>query len=288
MNPAPPVTMTRMSRQSIAALVTGREAHRPGSGGVGATGRTCLDDLPGRRQRQGALIARGRLSLRSLPVVPRHQVGQHQLAGLRAGRVLAGLPGRQVQVRGQSGPLGERRLAEQHVSARGQADQPVGRSRVGRVGDHPTGVLEPEPERLHRMVHVAGGHGERTDLERARCERNEVEGFGDGVPVVDGDRAIEPVRRARRTVDGDRRQRASREVLAEHLVGAHVHAVIGVQVTDQHGVDLRGIGASLQRAERAVAEVDQQAEAIGVYQVARCRAVRCQGSCLSSPQSRDP
>ena len=45
-------------------------------------------------------------------------------------------------------------------------------------------------------------------------------------------------------------------------------------VTDQHGVDLLGIGESLQRAERAVAQVDQQPEAVRGHEIARRRAVR--------------
>ena len=106
------------------------------------------------------------------------------LADLRAGGVLAGLPGCQVQVGGQARALGERRLAEQHVRARGQADQAGRRTRVGRVGDHPPAVLQPEAERFHRMVHVAGRHGQRADLHRARRERHEVEGFRDAEPAV--------------------------------------------------------------------------------------------------------
>ena len=97
-------------------------------------------------------------------------MGEHQLADPGPDRVLGRLPRGQVQVRPVVRPVKERRLAQQHVRALGQPDQRVGLPRVGRVGQPPAAVLHPEPERLHRMVHVIGGDPERADLQRPRRE----------------------------------------------------------------------------------------------------------------------
>ena len=48
---------------------------------------------------------------------------------------------------------------------------------------------------------------------------------------------------------------------------AQVEAVIGVQMAEQHSVDVGEVGMALQYAERAVAEVEQEPSAVGLDQV---------------------
>src|SRR5258708_9149187 len=63
-------------------------------------------------------------------------------------------------------------------------------------------------------------------------------------------------------------------IRAEHLVRAHVQAVIGMQVADEHSIDVLASGVLLQGAECAVAEIDKQPESVTSDQVARGRAGR--------------
>ena len=92
---------------------------------------------------------------RGVLVVPRHQVGEHELADAGPRGVLGGLPRGEVQALGEGGrrglvPRGERRLAEQDVRVPGQVDQGLGLAGVRRVGQRPSRVLQPEAERLDR------------------------------------------------------------------------------------------------------------------------------------------
>jgi hypothetical protein len=98
--------------------------------------------------------------------------------------VLARLARGQVQVGWQPRAIGEGSLAEQDVRAGGKAGQPLRRSGVGRVRDHTAGVLEPEAERLHWMIHQVGRDRDRPDLERARGERAELEPVRQGLAGI--------------------------------------------------------------------------------------------------------
>src|SRR5271166_547689 len=166
---------------------------------VSFTGRSSVTDRPAGRdmthslsgprrpehqagggQRQRTPVSLRRLGQRPVPVVPRHQVGEHQLPDPGPGRVLGRLPRGQVQVRLVTRPVKERRLAQQQIGPLGQPDQGVGLPRVGRVGQPPARVLHPEAERLHRVVHVIGGDPERPDLEGAGREVTEGESGLDG------------------------------------------------------------------------------------------------------------
>jgi hypothetical protein len=64
----------------------------------------------------------------------------------------------------------------------------------------------------------------------------------------------QPVRDSGGTPHRDRPLRALRAVAAEHVVAAHVHVVVGVQVADQDGVD----------GERVVEGQDSVRFALGV------------------------
>ena len=102
-------------------------------------------------------------------------MGEHEPPGSGPGRVLARLPGGQVQAGRGLLPVEERRLAQQQVNVLRQPDQGVGLPGVARVGQPPARVLDPEPERLDRMVHVLGGEPERADLERPGGQVMKVE-----------------------------------------------------------------------------------------------------------------
>ena len=71
-------------------------------------------------------------------------------------------------------------LANQQVRALGQPYQRVALPCVGGVGEPPAVVLDPEPERLHWMVHVIGDDEERPDLEGTGREIVEGEARLDG------------------------------------------------------------------------------------------------------------
>src|SRR5262249_8264843 len=71
-------------------------------------------------------------------------------------------------------------------------------------------------------------------------------------------------------------------IRAEHLVRAHVQAVVGMQVADQHRIDVLARGIPLQGAERAVAEIDKQLESVSGDEVAGGRAGRTRETARAS------
>src|ERR1700730_15041640 len=161
MTPAPPVTSTRM----LKILVVG----------------ACLaevDDLPGGGEGQRARIGGRCFPQALLAVVPRHQVGQHQLAHVGAGGILPGLPPGEMQVLWQPGLVEEGRLAQQQIRPAGQAGQGRRRPGVGRVSDRPARMLNSEAERFPRVIHRRQCHAERPDLPGPGGERVEVERLG--------------------------------------------------------------------------------------------------------------
>ena len=61
-------------------------------------------------------------------------------------------------------------------------------------------------------------------------------------------------------------------VVAHDEVRAHVDAVVGVEVAEEDGIEVVETDMALQLAEGAVAHVEEQPEAVGLYEVARaCR-----------------
>src|ERR1022692_323036 len=215
-----------------------------------------------------------RLILRYLLVIPRDQVGEDQLSRAGPGRVLAGLPRGEMQALGQVWALEEGRFAEQQVSVAGQVLQGGRLTSVGRVRQRPPGVLEPEAERLHRVIHVPGGDPQRADLDGPRRQGGEVEGFGHRGAALAAAAGDHPVRGARRAVYRDGRPRACRVVIPGDRIGAQVQAVIGVQVAQADRVDVVEPRITLQRPERPVAQIQQQPEPARLHQIAGGRAVR--------------
>src|SRR6185437_3376091 len=260
MNPAPPVTSTRMLVDPRCCLITVSSPE--------------VYDQP--RCGQGKLPAEGggRLGPAALAVVPGHQVGQHQVPGPGLGRVLRGLPGGQVHIPGQARPGQERGLAEHQVGAAGQPGERGRRAGVRRVGNRPAAGLDPEAERLDRVVHVRERDPERPDLPGPGVQRAEVEGPRHAHVLVQAVGLGHPVRGAGRAVHRDARAGPVRRVRLRHPVPAQVKTVIRVQVAQADGIDAGQRGVPLQRAEGAVAEIDEQPEALVLEQIGRSRAVR--------------
>ena len=111
------------------------------------------DDLPRRGERKRAVIGHGgRFGQAHLLVVSRHQVRENEPPGPGPGGVLGGLPGGQVHIRSRIRPGQVRRLTQQHIGLAGQFDKRRGGPGVSGVGQRPAGLLDPEAERLDRVV----------------------------------------------------------------------------------------------------------------------------------------
>ena len=135
---------------------------------------------------------------------------------------------------------------------------------------------------LDRVRDPVHDDGERPDGPPAGREVAEVVDLAQRVlgPVLE--RAAQPLLRVLRAVDRQRRQRRVRVVAPGVGVGDQVEAVVAVQVTEQDRVDPEQADAGLQRAEGAVADVDQQPEAVGLEQVGRAGARAVRGTSRSS------
>ena len=173
------------------------------------------------------------------------------------------------------GPEG--RLGDQQRYVGSDLVQPVARTGVAAVAEGGTVGADPQPVGQHRVVDLDRLHRERAEVElavvlrevevlaHARVERQAV---GVGHPVGD----------PRRPPDRDRPLRPLRAVAAQHVVAAHVDVVVGVQVADQYAVDAQRVDVVVQRAERAVAELEQHPPGaavgvVGLEQVAGGRRV---------------
>ena len=97
----------------------------------------------GAGEAHGAGEGRGRLLQRHSRVVPRHQMGQHQLTDVCPSCVLGRLPRRQVQARREVRAIEKGGLRQQHVSAGRNLDELLRRPRVGRVRQDLARVLDP-------------------------------------------------------------------------------------------------------------------------------------------------
>src|SRR5215467_2312574 len=84
----------------------------------------------------------------------------------------------------------------------------------------------------------------------------------------------DPLAGAGGPVHRDRRLRPVGRVGPGDRVRVQVDAVVDVQVAEADGVDVEEPGVLLQRAESAVAEVDDEAEPVRLEEVTRCGAVR--------------
>ena len=228
---------------------------------------------PRRRQPQRAAEGLGRLSQGDCRVVPGHQVRQHELADASPCGVLGRLPRRQMQVRWQVGAVDEGRLAQQHVGTGGEADELIGRTSVGGVGQRLACVLDPEAEGLDRVAHPAGRQAQRAYLDRTRRQRGEVEGVAHA-QVVAAERPGEPLLRARRAVYRDARSRPGRMVILEDGVPDHVDAVVGMQMAEADRIDIGEPGVLLEGPDGAVTEIEHHPEIAGINQVTGCRALR--------------
>ncbi len=195
------------------------------------------------------------------------------LAGLLAGEVEA----RRVVVAGAEG-----RLAQEQVGVGGDRVQRRGRSGVAAVGEHLAEGTEPQAVRRDGVVDL-----ERLDQERPDRDRLAVDAEGELLAharlagQVVGLR--EPLRRSLRPPDRDPRLGARGVVLAQDVVARHVDAVVGVQVAQEHRVDLAaGRRTAAGDPERAVAQVQHQAPDVR----SRVRLGLARGS--SSPATPGP
>ena len=94
-----------------------------------------------------------------------------------------------------------------------------------------------------------------------------------GVADVQARRLVQPGGGPRGGVDRDSGQPSGRVVGAEYLIGTHVKAMVRVQVAEADRVYLVKRAVALERAKRAVAEVEQQPESLGLDQVTRRRTI---------------
>ena len=260
-----------------------------GSGPTGASSKV----WPDAASDSGPAYTCAGLGERALLVGPGRDVGQDQVPGPGPGRVLARLSAGQVQVGRQVRAVQKGGLAQQQVGVAGQVDQGVAGPGVGRVGQRPAAVLEAEAVRLDRMVHPRGGDLERADRPGARSQRVEGERLGHARargparrrlrPVGQG----EPLRRPVGSVHRDRGLRAPGAVAAGDPVPAHVQAVVGVQVAQGDRVDVVQAGVPLQHAQRAVAQIEHEPEALRLQQVAGGRAFRA-GEAARAPDDGQP
>src|SRR5438067_275404 len=151
-----------------------------------------------------------------------HQVGQQEPAGVGLGRELTGLPAGQVDARRVVRVLAPRRLAEEQVGPLGEPDDGVAGCGVARVGQRPAVVVDPYPERLHRVVDPLHGDRERADADGAGGERVEGVHVGQRPLVGAAVRGGEPLLYPGRPVHRQPRERRVRRVPADHHVGARV------------------------------------------------------------------
>ena len=205
---------------------------------------------------------------------------QHHARGARTGRGLPHLRTGQVQRRRVVGRADERRLGQQQVGLLRDRVEPRTRAGVAAVGQHPVTDLHAEGVGLDRVVDGVRRHRERPDLDRVLLRTQPVEHELLAHARLLG-QVVGPRQTPRCAPRPPHRQRlllAGGVVLAQHVVAGHVDAVVGVQVREEHRVDVEGVDVAVQRSQRAVAEVHQDvpgaALVLGLHQVARRRRVR--------------
>ena len=168
----------------------------------------------------------------------------------------------------------ERRLVEREVRAPRQLDQLVGATRVTAEDQRATAGLDADRIGLDRVVGGCGDDAERPDLGDVDVV-SEVEL---AVHALLGRKVVGPGKTVcgpGRTEHRDRGLGAVGVVLARDVVGREVDAVVGVQVREHHAIDPVDVGVALQRTERAVAEVEHDAMAVVLHEVARGGRVGC-------------
>jgi hypothetical protein len=213
-------------------------------------------------------------------------VGEHEFTDPRLRRVLGRLPGGKVPVRRVAGLVEERSLAQQQVGIPRQRHQSAGFPGIGRVGERPAVMLDPEPERFDRVVHVSGGDSERPDPGRPRVEPPEAEPVAQLVGHQ-AEHRRQPLRGPPRPVHRDGRQVPGRPVMPRHGVRTQVNAMVPVQVTQADRVDFADPRVPLQRPERTVPEVNDQPEPFRLNQVTRSGTLRA-GKAPRAPDHRNP
>src|SRR6266487_4525614 len=136
--PAPPVTRTRIATDPHTAPIIARPLRaRPPACPAQVSAQ--VDGPPRGRQRDRPGQGHpARLLQRAGLIVPRHQMGEHQLPRPSLGRVLRRLPCRQVQVSWQTGAVEEGGLAQQQAGLSGPGKDPEHPMIVRRTVDQVT------------------------------------------------------------------------------------------------------------------------------------------------------
>ncbi len=200
-------------------------------------------------------------------------MGEHEHACPRVLRVLSRLSGREMHTRRWLG-LQATCFEYRHVGIAGKLYERRALSRVARIHDSMSARFDAQPIGLDGVIDTGRRHVEGTDAVLACDEVAKVE-----LPrhawllceVVGPGHALS---RALRTPDRDGIARPLRVVALRHVEPAQVEAVIGMQVGEDDGVDVRQCHMALQHSQGPIAEVEHESEPVVLDQVAGRRRVR--------------
>ncbi len=188
---------------------------------------------------------------------------------------------------GLLGRLQERRLEQRDIGVAREVHEAVGGPGVPGIGQNAATSLDADAVCLHRMDHPGGADREGTDRElRFHVPDLELPGHG-LIPAqpVGSNQSTPGIGRA---PHGDGPHAAGGPIAQGDVVGAQVDEVIDVQVADEHRVDVVDVDEAGQRAERAIAHVQQDPGALMLQQVARGGRIRARETIRNSQRRRVP